>query len=144
MRRDPRDVVWSCFRHVFRFSPANYEFTALERAARHYDAVMRFTDRCLATLPLDAMEVGYAAMVRRFEPTTRDLCRFLGLAWSARLHDFAATARGREITTASAAQGRGGLYDGGGQWRRYATHLAPVIPILAPWIERFGDHRWQE
>ena len=32
-----------------------------------------------------------------------------------------------------------GLYNEGvGQWRRYADQMAPVQPLLAPWVERFG------
>jgi hypothetical protein len=32
-----------------------------------------------------------------------------------------------------------GLYrEGAGQWRRYEAQLAPAIPILQPWIERYG------
>jgi hypothetical protein len=25
-----------------------------------------------------------------------------------------------------------------GQWRRYETELAPIRPILAPWVKKFG------
>jgi hypothetical protein len=32
---------------------------------------------------------------------------------------------------------RRGLYDGGGQWRRFAAEMAPVLPILQPWIDAF-------
>ena len=39
-RRDPRDVVLSCFRRHFRVNPSTYQMAGLERAARHYDAVM--------------------------------------------------------------------------------------------------------
>jgi hypothetical protein len=42
------------------------------------------------------------------------------------------------VRTASATQVRRGLYDGGGRWRRYESRLAPVLPTLAPWVERFG------
>ena len=44
----------------------------------------------------------------------------------------------RGVRTASATQVRQGLYDGGGRWRRYREQLAPILPILAPWVERFG------
>jgi hypothetical protein len=41
--------------------------------------------------------------------------------------------------TASAAQVRRGLSrDGVGYWRRYREYLRPVLPVLAPWVERFG------
>jgi hypothetical protein len=25
-----------------------------------------------------------------------------------------------------------------GRWRRYRSHLEPVLPVPAPWVERFG------
>jgi hypothetical protein len=39
----------------------------------------------------------------------------------------------------SANQVRRGLNaEGIGQWRNYAAQLAPVLPILQPWVQRFG------
>ena len=44
-----------------------------------------------------------------------------------------------EVRTASYAQIREKLYTrASGRWRRYADHLAPVMAILAPWIETMG------
>ena len=43
------------------------------------------------------------------------------------------------MTTPSAVQVRRGLYRGGeGQWRRYRDQMAPVLPILEPWIGPYG------
>ena len=44
LRRDPRDVVLSCFRRHFRVNASTYQMAGLERAARHYDAVMRLIE----------------------------------------------------------------------------------------------------
>ena len=76
--------------------------------------------------------------MRDFDGATRAACRFAGLPWSAELRRFDRTAAARGVTTASATQLRAGLFDGGGQWRRYARHLAPALPILQPWVERLG------
>jgi tetratricopeptide (TPR) repeat protein len=123
MRRDPRDVVWSCFRHSFVYSPVVYEFTSLARAARHYSATMQLIRRCLETLPLTAHTVYYEDLVDDFDATTRGVCSFLGLPSSPALSDFAATARVRSVKTASAPQVRRHLFDGSGQWRNYANRL---------------------
>ena len=37
-----------------------------------------------------------------------------------------------------AGQVQRGLYDGTRQWEPYAEYLAPVMPLLQPWIDRFG------
>lgn len=138
MRRDPRDVVWSCFRTNFAMSSGTLEFTTLERAARHYDALMRLTDLARERLPLAMMELHYHRLVQDFDATTRELCKFLGLEWSEALRDFDRTAEQRGVATASAGQVRRGLYDGTRQWQPYARQFEPVMPILQPWIERFG------
>lgn len=138
VRRDPRDVVWSCFRTSFALTNAAMDFTTLEGAARHYDALMRLTDMALAKLPLAVHEVPYHRMVQDFDATTQGICRFVGLEWTEELKRFDRTAKARGVSTASARQVRRGLYDGTRQWAAYAAWLEPVMPILAPWIEKLG------
>jgi tetratricopeptide (TPR) repeat protein len=138
MRRDPREVVWSCFHTNFALTNATYEYTDLERTARHYDAMMRLTELCLGKLPLNTHIVRYDRIVRDFDAETMRLCAFVGVPWSKDLRHFDRTALKRGVATASAAQVRKPLYDGTRQWERYAKQLAPVRPILQPWVERFG------
>ncbi len=141
MRRDPRDVVWSCFHTQFALTNAALDFVTLESAARHYAALMGLIELARARLPLAVHEVRYEGLIRDFDAETRSLCDFAGLEWSEDLRKFDRTAKARGVATASAGQVRKGLYDGSGQWRPYAEFLEPVLPILAPWIERFGyDH----
>jgi tetratricopeptide (TPR) repeat protein len=138
MRRDPRDTVLSAFRTNFSIGAATFEFTDLVATARHYDAVMRLTEAALAVFPIRAHVVRYDALVADFDATVAALCAATGIPWSPAMREFGATARRRGVATASAAQVRRDLYDGGGAWRRHAAALAPVLPILAPWVERFG------
>lgn len=138
MRRDPRDIVLSCYRINFTPSTAAWAFSDLAETARHYDALMQLTELCRDRLPLAFHEVRYDRLVTDFEATVRDLAAFLGLPWTEDFRTFDRTAQTRGVRTASATQVRRGLFDGRGQWRRYADDLAPVLPILAPWIERFG------
>jgi hypothetical protein len=138
MRRDPRDVVLSCFRSNFAPTPAAVEFTELDRTARHYDAVMRTQEAFLAALPVARHELRYEALVAEFESETRRLCDFLGTEWTEDLRNFAETARQRGVSTMSATQVTKKLYDGSRQWRRYEEQLRPILPILDPWVQRFG------
>jgi tetratricopeptide (TPR) repeat protein len=134
VRRDPRDVVWSCFRRSFVAGPVAAEFTALPRAARHYAATMRLIDTCRTALPLDLHDLRYEDLVADFDDATQRLCAATGIAWSPAMRDFPATARARRVKTASAAQVRRPLFDGSGQWRRYAAYLGEAEAILAPWL----------
>jgi tetratricopeptide (TPR) repeat protein len=135
MRRDPRDVIWSCFRHAFVYSPMTFEFSSLDRASRHYDVVMRLTQTCLKALPVNHHILVYEDLVRDFDTTTRALCDFIGIPWSADMRDFGATARAGRVRTASADQVRKSLYDGSGQWRNYAHKLTHILPRLEPWVD---------
>ncbi len=137
--RDPRDVVLSCFRRAFKINPGMYQFVTLDGAARFYDGVMSLAHVYRGLVADRVHAVRYEALVADFEGETRAICDFIGLPWTESLRDFAATARGRTIRTPSAAQVRKGLYaTGAGQWRRYESQLAPVLPILAPWVSALG------
>jgi Flp pilus assembly protein TadD len=137
--RDPRDVVLSGLRRAFSMNPAMYELTTMISAAKYYDTVMSAGKVYFETLPIDMHRLRYEDLVTDFETTSRSLCDFLGVPWTADLENFAETARAGRISTPSATQVGRGLYaEGIDQWRRYAFALEPVLPILQPWIETFG------
>jgi hypothetical protein len=138
-RRDPRDVVLSCFRRRFAMNPSMYQLLTLEGAAAFYDAVMALSELYRDVLPLPQHVVRYEDLVEDFEGTARAACDFIGLGWDPALLDFAAKARTRGISTPSAAQVTGGLNrKGQGVWQRYREQMALVLPLLQPWVERFG------
>ena len=137
--RDPRDVVFSCFRRRFRMNPSMFEFLTLDGAAQFYASVMGLADLYRAKLPLDLHPVRYEALVEDFEGELRAVCRFLGLEWDEAMARFAARGLTRAVATPSAAQVARGLYrEAVGQWRAYRVQLAPIAPILQPWVERLG------
>jgi Tfp pilus assembly protein PilF len=136
--RDPRDVVLSCFRHRFGMSAPIFELLTLEGAARYYDAVMQLIVRLSGTLSLDMCLVRHEDVVTEFTREMKRVCAFLGLQWDPAMGDFALRSKKREVLTPSAAQLAKGLNtEGLGQWRRYRSHMAPVLPVLEPWIKRF-------
>jgi tetratricopeptide (TPR) repeat protein len=137
-RRDPRDVVLSCFRRRFGMNPSMYQLLTLEGAAAYYGAVMRLSEVYHRLLPLPRHLVRYESLVDDFEGTARAACSFLGIEWDRGLLDFAAKARERGIATPSAAQVARGLNrEGQGAWRRYREQMTPVLPILEPWVREF-------
>jgi tetratricopeptide (TPR) repeat protein len=137
--RDPRDVVLSCLRRRFLINSAMYEFTALETAARFYDRVMTLSQACLELTQPEVLYLRNEDLVADFDGWAHRLCEFAGLEWSEAVRDFAEAARRKDIRTPSANQVRAGINSGGvGQWRTYRTELEPVLPILEPWVRRFG------
>ena len=137
--RDPRDVVFSCFRRRFGMTRQMYELLTPESAATYYDAVMSLADVYRAKLTLPFLDTRYEDLVLNFEGETRRLCDFLGITYDDAMKQFASNEQLAEIDTPSVAQVSRGLYTQGmGQWRRYREQLAPVLPKLEPWVARFG------
>jgi tetratricopeptide (TPR) repeat protein len=137
--RDPRDVVFSCFRRRFVMTPQMFELTTLEGAANYYDRVMRLCDTYRRSLALTFFETRHENLVKDFDSETQRLCDFIGIEWTDAMRNFSDRARSGVINTPSATQVARGLFTQGlGQWRSYADELAPVLPKLSPWVAHFG------
>jgi tetratricopeptide (TPR) repeat protein len=137
--RDPRDVVFSCFRRHFQVNLTMFEFLDLEDSARFYAAIMRLADIYREKLPLNLFEHRYEDMVQDFEGRMRAVCEFIGVEWDDSMRNFNKYAPAVDLRSPSATQVRKPLYSEAiAQWRRYGNQLAPILPILRPWVERFG------
>ena len=137
--RDPRDVVLSCFRRLFVVNDYVYEFLTLDGTARFYDETMNLASHFRERLPLSVADVRNEDLVADFDRRLRILCDFLDLSFEESMRSFAGTAAARHIATPSAMQVLKGLSNEGvGHWRHYRAQLEPILPILAPWVERFG------
>jgi Flp pilus assembly protein TadD len=137
--RDPRDVVLSCFRRRFNLNASTYEFLDLGRTAAYYDQSMRLAEALRTRLTFSEHALVYERLVEDLPAVAREACAFIGVSWREELADIAGRARRGDVASASSAQIARGLYsDGAGQWRRYREQMAPVLPVLAPWVERFG------
>lgn len=140
VERHPCDSLLSCFMSNFQLNVAMRSFTDLEEAARTYDAAFDSWTRAEALLPLRVHRIRYERMVEDLEAEMRPLLAFLGLPWDPRVLDNRASAAKREhIRTASYSQVTEPIYRRSrGRWERYRPQLEPVLPILAPWVERLG------
>ncbi|MBI1329690.1 MAG: tetratricopeptide repeat protein [Alphaproteobacteria bacterium] len=137
--RDPRDVVWGCFRQRFEENPTNFEFLSLEGAARMYDKTMCLASLYFAMLPLSVHWSKHENLVEHFEEESQAICDFVGRKWDERMRHFAEHARSRFIITPSGAQISAGLSrEGIGRWRNYRPYMESVLPILEPWVKRYG------
>jgi tetratricopeptide (TPR) repeat protein len=137
--RDPRDVILSCFRRRFKMNPSMYELLTLPGAAAFYAAVMTFADTVQRSLRLDWREVRYESLVAGFESEMRSVCEFIGLEWVAGMGEFGDRAQAREHATPSTAQLSQGLVTSAtAQWRNYEPQIRTALPVLEPWMNRFG------
>ena len=138
--RHPADVLLSCFVSNFRLNSAMANFLRLDTAAEFYDLTFRTWENARQLLPLGVHTVVYEEMVQDPPTVLRPVVEALGLDWHQDMLDHTKTAAERGlITTASYAQVTQPIYTRSvGRWERYRKHLEPVLPVLAPWIEKFG------
>jgi tetratricopeptide (TPR) repeat protein len=138
--RHPCDVVLSCFMANFRLNSAMANFLRLEDTAQLYDLAFRHWQTSLALFPANVHLIVYERLVEDVATEVRPLFDFLDLQWDDNVLDHSRTAKSRGlITTASYAQVTEPIYQrASGRWEKYRDHLAPAIPVLEPWIEKFG------
>jgi tetratricopeptide (TPR) repeat protein len=138
--RHPCDVVLSCYVTNFKLNDGMANFIRLETAAELYDLSFRCFEKSQQLLDLPVHRVIYEKVVGDRESEMRSLLEFLGLEWSDDVLDHETTAlnRGR-IKTASYAQVAQPIYSrSAGRWTNYRKHLEPILPMLEPWIRKFG------
>lgn len=138
--RHPCDVVLSCFMSNFRLNAAMSNFLRLEDAAQFYDLNFRHWERARELFSINVHTIVYERLVENVETEVRPLFDFLGLDWRGEALDHVGTAKSRGlITTASYSQVTEPIYKrASGRWERYRHHLEPILPTLAPWVEKFG------
>jgi Tfp pilus assembly protein PilF len=121
MRRDPRDAVLSCFATRFAMSDPAQQLLTLAGAADLYAATMELTEATETAFGLFTEVCALEALAADFDKETKALCATLGIDWTPDLRP----------------AGDPGAY-GIGRWHDYEEQMAPVLPVLQPWIERFG------
>ena len=96
-RRDPRDVVLSCYRRRFAMSGSAYQLLSLAGAAGYYDAAMRLAEALEPAMAANTLVVRHESLVADFDAAAGEVCGFLGLAWSDALRTFADRGRDRAV-----------------------------------------------
>ena len=137
--RDPRDVVFGCFRRTFRMNATVFEYTTLASLADFYAKTMTLGQTYIAKLSPALHLHKHEALVADVDTELEALCRFLGVEVDPAMRDVAATASRRDVRTPSARQIREGLNASGVKyWTNYRRHLEAILPVLEPWALAFG------
>ena len=138
--RHPCDVVLSCFMQNFEMNSTMANFCTLADTVALYTRTMDLWQAWRDALPLDVHTIRYEDVVDDFDDQIHALCDFLQVPWEDGLRQFSTRAldRGR-INTPSYEQVSKPIYrEARYRWERYREHLAPFLPALQPYIERFG------
>jgi tetratricopeptide (TPR) repeat protein len=126
-RRDPIDTCVSCY---FQNFGEPHAFTLdLAHLGHYYREYERLMDHWARVLPVPVFELRYEELTADQEGVSRRLVEFCGLGWDHRCLRFHETRR--PVRTASALQVRRPLYRTSvGRWKRYETHLGPLLEAL--------------
>ncbi|MCP4867374.1 MAG: tetratricopeptide repeat protein [Proteobacteria bacterium] len=140
--RDPRDVVLSCFMQDFVPNAAMVHFHSLEEAAALYATVMGAWLELRERLTIPVLEVRYEDLVADLPGQARRLVDFLGLPWDDAVLDYRTGAAAKTSLTPSRQDVTKPIFTrAAGRWRRYADPMAPVLPVLEPFVDAFGYER---
>jgi tetratricopeptide (TPR) repeat protein len=133
--RHPLDIMLSCYTN--QLYHGNKCALSLETLAFHFIETWKLVDHYTAELDLRYTRIRYEDLIQNPEDELRRLLGFIGEPWDARCLDFHKS--GRVARTASYAQVSQPLYRSSQErWRAYRKYLAPIVPMLAPLIERLG------
>lgn len=138
--RHPCDVVLSCYITNFKPNNAMASFLWLDTAAELYDLSFSYLEKARGLLKPAVHTIVYENIVADRDRELRPLFDFLGLEWDERVLDHQSTAKKRgHIKTASYAQVVEPIYkSSAGRWENYRKYLEPVLPVLEPWVLKFG------
>lgn len=137
--RDPRDCILSNYFQLYRLNPEMAANLSLAGSAAYYARVMALYLRFREMFPDNIHEVRYESVVRDLKGECTRMLEFLELEWKDGLERYYENARNRWISTPSYDQVTQPLYDGSiGRWKKHASHLDRVFPLLQPFIEAFG------
>lgn len=137
--RDPRDVVLSCYMQNFSLNRAMQQFLTLEGAARFYAQVMALWLQLRELLTMPWHEYRYEDLVADFDGTVAGVLDFLGVPWDESVQQFADHAKTTQISTPSYEAVAQPIHSrAAGRWRNYERELAPILPILEPFVKEFG------
>ena len=133
--RHPLDVVLSVFSNQLTHGfCCAYD---LETAARHYALIAQLIAHYRTEMPMRYLPVRYEDIVDDQELSIRRMLSFIGEPFDEACVDF--TRNRRYARTASYAQVTEPLYDRSRfRYRAYVQHMAPIVPILRPAIDRLG------
>jgi len=137
--RDPRDVCLSCFMQRFSLNQGTVHFLTLESTANLYTQVMSLWLKYREVLSIPWIEYRYEDLVGDFEGTVKRVLDFMGLPWDESVNRYAEHAREREIRTPSRAAVTQAINARAvSRWRNYADQLAPILPVLEPFVRELG------
>jgi tetratricopeptide (TPR) repeat protein len=138
--RHPCDTLLSCFLQDFRAPELALLCCDLTTLAKAYSRIFEFWYSQWPLLHPFSYELRYEQLTADFATEVRKLGAFLRLPWHEAMLDPGEHARAKGfISTPSYSQVIEPVNNRSvGRWKHYERHFSEVLPILMPWLERWG------
>jgi len=138
--RHPCDTLLSYFFQDFRAPELALLSRDLTTLANAYSRIFGFWYAQWPLLRPHSYELRYEELTANFEPEVRKLGAFLQLPWHEAMLAPGEHARAKGyISTPSYSQVIEPVNERSvGRWKHYENHFGDALPILTPWLERWG------
>jgi tetratricopeptide (TPR) repeat protein len=138
--RHPCDVMLSCFMQHFRTPDFAFLCSDLQSLAVGYSRSFDFWYQQQELLKPKSLELRYETFAENFAAETRAILEFLALPWNDAVLRPQDTARDKRfISTPSYSQVIEPVSNKSvGRWHSYERGLSPVLPIIEPYLRRWG------
>jgi tetratricopeptide (TPR) repeat protein len=138
--RNPRDSVLSCFMQSFKPNNAMANMLSINDASILYDKTMELFNIYQKNLDLKIHIIKYEDVINNFEPTIKNLLKFLQVEWTNNLSEFYKTAENKRIiSTPSYDQVNKPLYNKSiGRWKNYEDKFIETSKIFEKWNKDFN------
>jgi len=137
--RDPRDACLSCFMQKFDVNVAMANFLNIKDTALTYEAVMNLWLHYRDIFQDSWLEYHYENLTENFTEIVTGVLDFIGVGWHENINDYREAAKKRTITTPSYRDVTAPINNKAiARWRRYNDDLLPILPIISPFVTRFG------
>ena len=129
-RRDPRDILLSCFRLPVLPQTGNIAWLREDHAAEEYRSIIAVWEKlrdCLGDDP-GWLEVSYEALCADHEAEARKVTAFLGLSWHPDQADYRTVRANARVASPSYEAVRAPVHRSSiGRWQRYADLLPELF-----------------
>jgi Flp pilus assembly protein TadD len=135
--RDPRDCVLSAFMQNFAHTPELSPFRSLESGAGYCADVMGLWQGYQDNLNLDSLVFRYEYLVAHNRETLERILAHLGELWDDAVlshHEQTSVVKTPSVRDVSKPVYQRATY----RWKNYAEQMAPVQPVLKPFVDAFG------
>ena len=139
LQRHPLDVCISCYFQAFELEASMAYFLDIQHTAQYYNAVMQVAALSMDQVGNPLHRLRYEDLVAAPKDQLKALLNFLALEWDDSMLEYRQQDGIDTSNTPSYQQVSQPLHTRSiGKWRHYSKQLESVLPVLQPWVERFG------